>query len=161
MDNLNMEITIPGQTILKLKNLVLDYNGTLAADGVPIDGCLDRLRRLSGHLKIHIITADTFGRVRSVIDESRFSLIILDAGDQAVQKQAFVQSLGAESVVAVGNGYNDHLMLKEAALGMALIQTEGAAVQTLLHADVAFTSINDALDALLHGKRLVATLRAL
>ena len=154
-----MEITFPGKTTLKLRNLVLDYNGTLAVDGVPIDGCLQRMLQLSDWLNIFIITADTFGKVENYINDPRFSLRSLAPGDQSEQKQKFVQSLGAESVVAIGNGYNDHLMLKEAALGLALIQTEGAATKTILNADAVFKSINDALDALLNVKRLIATLR--
>jgi soluble P-type ATPase len=80
--------------------------------------------------------------------------------DQAETKQAFVSSLGAEQVVAIGNGRNDGPMLKAAALGIALVQLEGGAVETLVSADIVFTSILDALDLLSHPKRLVATLRA-
>ena len=49
-------------------------------------------------------------------------------------------------------------MLQEAALGIALIQGEGAAVQTLQSADVICTSITHALGLLLFPKRLIATL---
>lgn len=154
-----LEFAVPGLGDVRLTHLVLDYNGTLAVDGVPIDGCVERLGRLSEKLSIHVITADTFGKVKNYINAPRFSLHILSPGQQAEQKKEFVKQLGAESVVAVGNGYNDHLMLKEAALGLALIQTEGAATKTILNADAVFKSINEALDALLNVKRLIATLR--
>ncbi len=154
-----IEIRIPEGKIYKLKNLVLDYNGTIAVDGIPLDGCLDRLRRLSKQLSVHVITADTFGRVKEFIADPQFSLHILSPGGQSEQKGSFVQSLGADSVIAVGNGFNDHLMIKQAALGLALIQMEGAAAITLQNADAVFAGINDALDALLNVKRLIATLR--
>jgi soluble P-type ATPase len=63
-------------------------------------------------------------------------------------------------VVAIGNGRNDRRMLEAAALGIALIQREGAAVAALTSADVAATGILDALELLQMPKRLVATLRS-
>jgi P-type E1-E2 ATPase len=75
------------------------------------------------------------------------------------QKAALVRDLGAASVVAVGNGANDALMLKEAALGIAVIEGEGASVAAVVNADVVCRSIRHALDLLLHPRRLSATLR--
>ena len=69
------------------------------------------------------------------------------------------RALGLKTTAAVGNGANDARMLKEVALGIAVVQEEGAAVAAIQNADVAFQSINDALDALLSPDRLVATLR--
>ena len=59
----------------------------------------------------------------------------------------------------MGNGRNDRLMLQTAALGVAVCQAEGAAVPTMLAADVMGSDIQDALDLLIHPLRLVATLR--
>jgi soluble P-type ATPase len=50
-------------------------------------------------------------------------------------------------------------MLKQAALGIAVIQTEGAATAALLAAEIITPGIFDALDLLLHPDRLKATLR--
>ena len=60
----------------------------------------------------------------------------------------------------MGNGRNDALMLKEAALGIAVIQEEGGAVETLLAADIVTHSVLVALDLLLNPLRLTATLRS-
>jgi soluble P-type ATPase len=51
-------------------------------------------------------------------------------------------------------------MLKEAVLGIAVILTEGAAVETVVAADVVCTSINAALELLKNPLRLAATLRS-
>jgi len=59
-----IEIDIPGFGPLKLENLVLDYNGTLAVDGVLIGGVGERLSVLSKKLTVYVITADTFGNAR-------------------------------------------------------------------------------------------------
>ena len=52
------------------------------------------------------------------------------------------------------------MMLAAAALGIAVCGAEGAAAETLQVADVVVIRIVDALDLLLHPKRLMATLRA-
>lgn len=76
----------------------------------------------------------------------------------APQKAELVGRLGAESVIAVGNGRNDVAMLT-AALGIAVLGAEGCAGAALRAADVVVPSISDALDCLLEPRRLVATLR--
>ena len=75
-------------------------------------------------------------------------------------KRAYIRQLGAESVVAIGNGRNDRLMLKEAGLGIVVLQGEGTACQTVVEADVICTDILAALALLTHPLRLVATLRS-
>ena len=59
-----MELAIPGFGRLRLEHLVLDYNGTLAVDGRPLPGVKARLKRLARSLRIHVVTADTFGKAR-------------------------------------------------------------------------------------------------
>ncbi|WP_321393797.1 hypothetical protein [uncultured Desulfuromusa sp.] len=60
-----LQISVPGSGDLKFKDLVLDFNGTLACDGELIPGVRERLLLLAESLKIHIITADTFGSVET------------------------------------------------------------------------------------------------
>ena len=88
----------------------------------------------------------------------RTTIISADAA-QDEAKRAFVRTLGADHVCAVGNGRNDAGMVAEAALGIALIQGEGAWPGTVAAADVVCTGIGPALEILLHPTRLVATLR--
>ena len=64
-----IEIDIPGNKILLLEHLVLDYNGTIAFDGALIDGVKESLAELSHMLTVHVITADTFGSVKKAIED--------------------------------------------------------------------------------------------
>ena len=153
-------INIPGFKQLELSHLASDYNGTLALDGVLLPGVADALKTLSQHLRIHVITADTFGLAQWQLEGLPLELHIAPVESQAETKLALVNSLGAQSVVALGNGRNDRLMLRAAAVGIALIQREGAAAQTLANADLACTSVLDALALLSSPKRLIATLRS-
>ena len=155
-----IEINIPGFCHLQLAHLVLDYNGTLAIDGHLIPQVGKKLTKLSHDLHIHVLTADTFGLAKTGLAGLPLDLTIAPPEDQAETKRAFVSDLGAEQVVAIGNGRNDGPMLKAAALGIALVQQEGGAVETLLSADIVSASILDALDLFNHPQRLVATLRA-
>ncbi len=60
--------------------------------------------------------------------------------------------------MAIGNGNNDQLILKEAALGIAVMGDEGMSVSTLESADIVVKNISHALDLFLKPKRLIATL---
>ncbi|MBU0995024.1 MAG: ATPase P [Proteobacteria bacterium] len=155
-----IEIDIPGYRHLQLDNLVLDYNGTLAHDGMIIPGVAPALKQLSGNLNIYVITADTFGKAKTHLQSIPCKLVILSQDNQDIAKKDFILKLGSARTVSIGNGRNDRLMLKESGLGIAVIQDEGAFSGTLSSADVICTSIVSALALLSHPKRLIATLRA-
>ncbi len=154
-----LQINIPNYKTLHLENLVLDYNGTLACDGKLLAGVAERLQTLSAQVNIHVLTADTFGSVREALAGVPVEISILPAENQDTGKLRYLVKLGPETTAAVGNGRNDNLMLQTAALGIAVCQTEGAAGQTLLVADVVTPTIQDALDLLIHPLRVAATLR--
>lgn len=155
-----IELSIPGYKHLRLAHLVLDYNGTLAVDGCLLPGVGSRLKKMADSLHIHIITADTFGRVQSAMADLPCDINILPLNAQDEAKREFVRQLGADQTVCIGNGRNDRLMIQQAALGMAVLLSEGAFGGTLADADVVCTCITDALDLLVHPLRLTATLRS-
>jgi len=155
-----LEISIPGYKKLTIKNLILDYNGTLACDGRLVSGVNQRLNILAEKLTIYVLTADTFGSVASEVKELPLELSILPKDNQDINKLEYIEGLGKQCCAAIGNGRNDMLMLKGAALGIAVYQGEGTAAQAMLSADVVCTSIQDALDLLINPMRLVATLRS-
>ena len=154
-----IRFSVPGYKEFNIVHLVVDYNGTLAVDGAPLSEALVLLSELSDLLDIHVVTADSHGSVRAHLKGESVHLRILTQGNQCQQKMDFVLELGATKTIAIGNGYNDHLMLKEAAVGIAVMQKEGLSSQTLVNADLVFASIEDALDCLRHPLRLIASLR--
>ncbi len=155
-----IEIEIPGYKKVQLEHIVLDYNGTMAIDGILIPGVEERLQALSKKIQVHIITADTFGRVKSEVSNIPCTLSIMPKENQDTGKLKYIYQYGAEKTVCVGNGRNDRLMLKGAVIGIALIQQEGASGATLQAADVVCQDILSALDLLTNPLRLVATLRS-
>jgi soluble P-type ATPase len=152
-------IDIPGGQTLAIEHLVLDFNGTLAVDGVLLPGVEACLNALAEEVQVHVVTADTFGKARAELETVQCRVSILPPGEQDAAKLAYIQQLGPELTAAIGNGHNDRLMLKAAALGIAVIDREGVAAGCLLAADVLSPGIVSALDLLLHPLRLVATLR--
>jgi soluble P-type ATPase len=154
-----LEIDIPGFGTVKLEHLVSDFTGTLSVDGALLPKVEARLNKLSELMKIHILTADTFGKAREELKNVRCDLHVLTGEDHDVQKAEFVNKLGAESVVAFGNGKNDRKMLKAARIGIAVTEGEGCAVDATLAADIHVRSALDGLDLLLNPKRCKATLR--
>jgi soluble P-type ATPase len=154
-----LEIDIPAFGFVRLEHLVSDFTGTLSVDGRLLPKVEARLNTLSELLTIHILTADTFSKARAELKNVKCELHILAGENHDVQKEAFVEKLGAESVVAFGNGKNDRKMLTAAKIGIAVTEGEGCAVDAILAADIHVISALDGLDLLLNTKRCKATLR--
>ncbi len=154
-----IKIEVPGGEILTLENLVLDYNGTIAKDGHLLPGVAELLTELAECIHVHVITADTFGTVCQALAPIPCKQALLKGAYQDQGKLDFVNELGPSQTVAIGNGRNDYLMIKAAALGIAVIQDEGAWVGTIQAADVICKSVVAALELLKYPMRLKATLR--
>jgi P-type E1-E2 ATPase len=154
-----LEIDIPSRGLLHLEYLVLDVNGTITLDGQLIPVAHERLERLSKKLDLWLVSADTQGTLTKLATALQVEVRRLQSGDEAAQKAALADELGAERVVAIGNGANDAAMSQRATLGIAVLGGEGLATACLDAADVVVPSIESALDLLLYPRRLIATLR--
>ena len=154
------DIEIPGFGPLGWDHLVMDYNGTLAVDGCLSPEVKKRLLELSRSMTLHVVTADTHGSVRQQMDGVPCRLHVLPAERQAEAKAAYVDQLGSQRTIAMGNGRNDRLMLKAAVLGIAVIEAEAASTAAIVNADLVCNSILDALDLVALPLRLVASLRS-
>jgi soluble P-type ATPase len=152
-------IEIPNFNTLDIKHIVCDYNGTIAKDGIVLPNIKALFKKLETTYTIHVITADTFGSVKQQLADTSVTVKVLESDDHTQEKSDYVRSLGASHCVTIGNGNNDKAMLTVAELGIAVLGGEGCAKDAFLSADIFFYSIEEALEILLHEKRLVATLR--
>ena len=126
-----IEVNIPGRGKLTIEYLVMDVNGTLALDGILMDGVVERITSLRNRLDVHLLTADTHGG-QAVIDQLLgFKAVRIQPGNELEQKAAYVRQLGPERVIAIGQGANDAGMLRVAALGICVMSVEGLALETL------------------------------
>jgi soluble P-type ATPase len=154
-----ISISIPGWGNMEIENIVLDLNGTIATDGKIPSEVKEKINSLSKKTKIYILTADTQGTASVEISDMEVELVKVSEKDSAEVKLRVLESLDPTSTVAIGNGNNDHLILKEAALGIAVLGDEGISASTMKNADIVVKNISDALDLFLKPKRLIATLR--
>ncbi len=154
-----IELNIPGRGNLQLEHLVCDVNGTIALDGELLEGMSRLLKNLRDRLGVHLVTADTHGRQEMIDLQLGVKALRIQPQDEAGQKAAIVRQLGAKQVVAIGQGANDAQMLREAALGICVLSNEGAAVESLMAADIVTGDIYKAFDLLENPLRIVATLR--
>ena len=154
-----MDIEIPGREKLVLKTLLLDYNGTIAADGILLPALSERIKELRRRLSVKLLTADTYGSVRSQCDALGIEISTFPREGAAGCKAEIASSCGG-GVVSLGNGFNDIPMFDASLLSIAVLDREGLCASLLSHADVLVLSAADGLDLLLKPDRLRATLRS-
>jgi len=154
-----VEINIPGWGNLGIENIILDLNGTIAMDGkIPLE-VKEKINILSQQVKIHILTADTQGTAAEEVRDIRVALIRISEEKSKEAKFESLKNLNPENTVVIGNGNNDQLILKEAALGIIVLGDEGMSISAMKNADVVVKDVSNALDLFLKPKRLIATLR--
>jgi soluble P-type ATPase len=154
-----MVIDIPNYKKLDIRHIVLDYNGTLAKDGILKEEVKRLLPKLCKEYMLHVITADTFGSVHDQLADFDVKIEVLKSLDHTREKADFIESLCPSFCAAVGNGNNDVKMIEKAELGISLCGDEGCALTALRAGDILCFSIEDALILFLNRKRLIATLR--
>ena len=155
-----LKLSIPGfKDNITIEHLTLDFNGTLAVDGQLIPGVKEAIQALSKIVSIHVLTGDTFGTAREQLKDSPCKIFLLTADKQAEQKEKYILSLNPDTVIGIGNGHNDKLMMQACVISIMVIQKEGASAESLMAADIVCTDILSALDLLNHPLRLSATLR--
>ncbi len=157
---MSLNLAIPGRKKLDISGVLCDMNGTLTCDGILSAEVAKALKKLAEIVKIYVMTADTFGTAADTFALLPVELVTMEAGvPAAAAKLNFLKKLGPPKHIAIGNGYNDHLMLKEAAVGICIIGREGAHNLSLTAADLVVNSPLDALDLILRPKRLMAGMR--
>jgi P-type E1-E2 ATPase len=154
-----IHFNVPGLGDFQLEHLVMDVNGTLALDGQLIDGVALKFSYLQSLVKLHLLTADTYGRQHLIDQQLGLTAVRLQPGNEAQQKGNYIRKLGSESVAAIGQGANDVEMLKAARLGICVLSLEGVARDALLACDLVAPTILSALELLEKPARIRASLR--
>lgn len=154
-----MRIEIPGYRELNITSLLLDYNGTIAVDGVIRQEVRERIEKLAGQLDIYILTADTHGTARAQCEGLNVTVHTFPVDNAMENKREILDRIGGEACACMGNGRNDTRMFEGAALSIGILDREGAYGRLLQMADLCVCSAEDGLDLLLYPKRLIAGLR--
>lgn len=155
-----MLLNIPGHDLIKVKNVVFDFNGTLAANGVLVPGLSEKMNALSQNgVDLYILTADTFGTVRNQCQHLPAEIEIFNKDNISRNKEIFVEKLGSINTITVGNGRNDISMFEKSVLSICVMGKEGCCTKSMMVSDIVVNNPIDALDLLLNNDRIVATLR--
>ncbi len=154
-----IEIHVPGLKPYEIEQVVVDYNGTIAVDGVIPMELKQKLTKLSKLLPITVLTADTHGTARSQCEPLGLTVRTFPQAEAALCKKQIVEELGADHVACLGNGFNDIPMFKIARLSIGVLDAEGLCGALIPHATILCRSSAEALDLLLNTKRIVADLR--
>ncbi len=154
-----MKINIPDFKELNIKNLICDFNGTIAKNGKLIDGVSEQINKLAEQINIYVITADTFGTVEEQLKNVNCKILKIKNNNQAQQKLDLLIELNPSNTVCFGNGRNDELMLLNAVIGIGILEAEGIYAKNLLSADIICKSISNAFELFLTPNKLIATLR--
>ena len=152
-------IEIPNFKTLEIKHIVCDYNGTIAKDGVVLVEIKELFEELSKQYTLHVITADTFGSVKTQLKNHNTKIKVLSSDNHTKEKAQYINTLGSQNCVAMGNGNNDKDMLLTSAIGIAILGGEGCSKDAMHNCDLMCKDISQALHLFLDTRRLVATLR--
>ena len=151
-----VHLEISGGKSLTVKQLVLDFTGTLSCDGTLLTGIAERLEKLAKNLHITVLTADTFGTAARQLKKLPVDLHIIQTGRDKV---AFLAGLKKSETAAIGNSRSDVEMVRMAGLGIAVLGLEGCVGELISVAKIVCRNTPAALDLLLNPLRTKATLR--
>ncbi|TFG06015.1 MAG: HAD family hydrolase [Promethearchaeota archaeon] len=156
-----LSVTIPGLGPLNIQYVVSDLNGTLSMNGEinpKLPAKINALKAIG--ITFYVLSADTRGKLHELATQlGAIPHILTFQGKESTEKAEFIIKLGAENVVAIGNGNNDYLMLKAAKIGIAVLGKEGLSIKALLNSDICVSSPEEALDLLLNPINLLSSLR--
>lgn len=150
---------IPGHDNVKIENILIDFNGTLAIDGVLHEGISDKLIELSKIVDITVVSADTNGTVLTQLQDLPIKFRTFDGKNVSEEKKNILRQMNPVRTAVIGNGFNDHKMMREARLAIGVMEEEGICSSLFSFTDIIVANIHDALDLFLKPHRIIATMR--
>lgn len=109
-----LKIIIPGQNDLSIENIVFDLNGTLATDGKLKPALKEMMAKIKSFSDIYILSSDTYGYVQNECNGIGIKVHVPSGKNGGMEKKEFVQELGPESAICIGNGMMVPACLKSA-----------------------------------------------
>ena len=101
-----IKVEIPGRETLMIEHVVLDYNGTVAVDGILLEELKPRLQALLKEVSVTVLTADTYGTVRAQCEPLGLRVETFPREGAAKCKAEIVKNLSGGKA-CFGNGFND------------------------------------------------------
>lgn len=154
-----IKIEVPGRCTYSIENIVFDYNGTIAANGMINSLIKEKIARLCEMANVYVLTADTYGSAERECAGLNLILKTFPKDNAGDFKARIVSELSSDKTICFGNGFNDIKMFEVAILSVAVLGEEGMCSRLLTASDVLVKSIEDGINLLLKPNTLIATLR--
>ncbi len=138
LQEVDVKIKLPGRGLTEIKNIVFDFNGTLAKNGRLTDDAKGLIEEFQSCINIYIATSDTFGNAREELKGLKVNIVNTKTG---AEKLAHIMKLGYTNTIAVGNGNNDILMLKKAVVGICISGLDGTTPECISNANIVINDI--------------------
>ncbi len=151
-----MRLVIPGVRTFNIKNIFIDYNGTIACDGVLHKGLIKQLELLALEFNVFILTGDTFGTVQDTFNNTAIEVILAYT---ALDKLMAVKKRHPDDSIAIGNGSIDYKMFDAVGISFCVVGREGASYKAISHADIIVTEFEHVLEMIKQPKKIIATLK--
>ena len=153
---------IPNYGEITIENIIFDVNGTLQFKKRISKELIKKFKELKMYYNIYLVSSDIRGNLKEIAEKLGANYIRVSSKEitEAELKNNELIKLGKDITVTVGNGNNDSLMLKNSLLGLVIIGSEGASIESIMNSDVAFPDPISAIDFLLDEKILIGTLRS-
>ncbi|TXT65221.1 MAG: hypothetical protein BAJALOKI3v1_120028 [Promethearchaeota archaeon] len=155
------KLYIPNCGEILIRNILFDVNGTIQFSGSISKDLIPKFQKIKEIYDVYLISADTRGNLEELANQLQVKYIRINPKEisESQAKNYQLDKLGKNETIAVGNGNNDSLMLKNALLGILIIGNEGATRESLFNSDLVFTNPIDVLDFLIDEKAIIGTLR--
>lgn len=154
-----LSIKVPGRCDYTIENIVFDYNGTIAVNGIIPPSIKEKLLILCKMANVYVLTADTYGSAAKECQGLDIVLKTFPSDNAGDYKAKVVNELGRDKTMCFGNGYNDIKMFEIAALSVAVLEKEGMCSALMKESHIMVKSIEDGINLLLNPNALIATLR--
>ena len=154
-----IKIEVPGRCTYSIENIVFDYNGTIAENGIIKQSTKDNIAKLCEISNVYVLTADTYGSAEKECRGLNLTLKTFPESNASDFKYDIVKKLGGDKTLCFGNGFNDIKMLEVAALSIAVLGKEGVCSKLISSSDILVKSIEDGINLLLNPNAIIATLR--
>lgn len=154
-----ININVPGRCLYSIENVVFDYNGTIAVNGMISSSIKEKIAILCELANVYVLTADTYGSAAQECEGLNVKLMTFPRDDAGDYKAKIVSNLGGNNTICFGNGYNDIKMFELSKISVAVLGDEGMCSGLVSVSNILVKSIEDGINLLLKPNRLIATLR--
>ena len=146
----------PGCEPITVAEILIDATAVPCTSGRPNDAVVNHLARLAEHTRLTVLTARDHETAPVFPTHSR---VETQCVRDVAEKQYHLETLGAHHTVVITRHAEDAALLDSAAIGIAIIETDGSDPRLRNAANVVVENLESALDLIEHPESLASHLK--